>query len=80
MYEPFELPIDYKGEEQLFPAQLEQSGYTHRFRVHVNGQDIFFEPDEERNYRAVIDPEHLQKAPPIELLQAIATTLESLVK
>jgi len=35
-------------------AKLIVTGYTHKFGVDVNGQNIIFEPDEERNYRAVI--------------------------
>jgi RNase P/RNase MRP subunit p29 len=52
--EEFELPIEYKGEEQMFNAKLIVTGYTHKFSVEVDGQSILFEPDEERNYRAVI--------------------------
>lgn len=80
MDEPFELPVCYKNEEMLFPAELQQTGYTHRFRVDVYGQDVFFEPDEERNYRAVVDPEKISSKITVELLQAIAETIESLVK
>ena len=76
----FELPVQYNNQEFLFPAELQQSGYSHRFRVEVYGQDVFFEPDEERNYRALIDPEQMTTDISVELLQAIASTIESLVK
>lgn len=80
MDEMFELPVMYKNEELHFPAELQQTGYSHRFRVEVYGQDVFFEPDEERNYRALIDPEQMTKDISTELLQAVANTIESLVK
>ncbi len=80
MDEIFDLPVMYKNKEHLFPAELQQSGYSHRFRVEVYGRDVFFEPDEERNYRAVIDPENVSKELSVELLQAIAETIEILVK
>ena len=80
MDEMFELPVQYNNQEFLFPAELQQSGYSHRFRVEVYGQDVFFEPDEERNYRALIDPEQMTTDISVELLQAIASTIESLVK
>ncbi len=80
MDEPFELPVTFRDQEILFPAELQQSGYSHRFKVNVFGQDVFFEPDEERNYRALVDPETLTKDISPELLQAIAGTIESLVK
>lgn len=76
----FELPVIYKGKEESFPAQLQQVGYTHRFVVDVYGEEVFFEPDEERNYRAVVDPEKLQASVPIDLLKAIAESIEALVK
>jgi hypothetical protein len=80
MDEPFELPVIYNGEEKLFPAQLQQTGYTHRFVVDVYGQEVLFEPDEERNYRAMTDPEALTKDLNVDLLKAIAATIESLVR
>lgn len=80
MDDPFELPVMYRNQEIFFPAKLQQTGYSHRFCVEVYGQDVFFEPDEERNYRALIDPENVTKEISVELLQAIAATIESLVK
>ncbi len=48
-------------------------GYTHKFQVQVNGQDLLFEPDEERNYRAFVDPEQVENSNiDVELLKAIA--------
>lgn len=70
----------FNGEELLFPAELQQTGYTHRFCVNVYGQEVYFEPDEERNYRALIDPESVSGKISVDLLKAIAGTIESLVK
>jgi len=82
MDEQFELPVVYKGEQPLFKASLLVTGYTHKFSVDINGQDVIFEPDEERNYRAVIKyadiPNH--KKIDIELLRSIASALEKLGK
>ena len=51
-------------------------GFTHKFRVDVNGQVILFEPDEERNYRAVIDYADIDKNKNIDvgLLKEIVAT------
>jgi len=57
MEEEFELPINYKGQQLMLKASLQITGYTHKFNVDINGQIIVFEPDEERNYRAVINLE-----------------------
>ena len=48
----------------------------------VNGVIIFFEPDEERNFRAVIDPsiDHGNHRIDKELIQLIAEALEEMLK
>ena len=55
MNEIFQLPVLYNGEEQLLDAQLLQYGYVHKFALRLNGQLVLFEPDEEGQYRAMID-------------------------
>jgi hypothetical protein len=55
MEDTFDIPVTYKGKELLFKSQLLILGYTHKISVDVNGTEVLYEPDEERNYRAVID-------------------------
>lgn len=80
MFDLFELPVQYKGKEMLFPAELLPMGFTHKIKVNIEGTDILFEPDEERNYRAVITQPDLDKMPSFnkELLQLICQTLDEL--
>ncbi len=81
MNEPFELPVTYKDKELLFPARLLILGYTHKFQAQVNGVELLFEPDEERNYRAVVAPEQMESNKiDGELLKGIAATLEHIGK
>jgi hypothetical protein len=82
MYESFDLPVRVKGEELMLPARLVQYGYTHRFIVEVEGQEVAFEPDEERYYRALIDTNVMEqnKTLNIELLQAIAHSIETVIR
>ena len=82
MTQDFELPVNYRGEELLFPAALQASRFTHQILVDVYRMEIAFEPDEERNYRAMINPEHLEKNRKIEveLLKTIAEAIEAIVK
>ena len=82
MEEEFELPVKYKGEELMFNAKLIVTGYTHKFSVDVNGQIIIFEPDEERNYRAVTNYDDIgkNKVVDIELLKEITKAIESIVQ
>lgn len=53
MNEPFYITVLYKGKEINLPAQLELLGYTYRFHVTVEGEEILLEKDEEGDYRAI---------------------------
>jgi len=77
-----EIPVTYKGQELSFPGKLLLTGYTHKIQVEVDDQLIMFEPDEERNYRAILDAAQLQKNTRLDvaLLRAIATVIESVIK
>ena len=82
MDEQFELPVNYKGEQLMLKALLFKTGYTHKFIIDINGQAVIFEPDEERNYRAVLSYDEIgnEKNIDIELLKSIASAFENLVK
>ena len=80
MDESFELPVIYRGTECLFSTRLLQLGYTHKFQVVVDEMEIIFEPDEERAYRAIVDPESMSKHLDAGLLQAIAAAIENVLK
>lgn len=81
MEEQFELPIEYKGERLTLKASLQVTGYTHKFMVEVSGQDVIFEPDEERIYRAVIPYDEIatRKNMDVELLKSIAKAIKGIV-
>ena len=63
-----EVPVTYKNQELIFNAKFLQLGYSYKFEVDVNGI-IFFEPDEERNVRAIIDWIHQLIAGVINLIK-----------
>ncbi|TDE17189.1 hypothetical protein [Dyadobacter psychrotolerans] len=79
MEDSFLLDVNYKGEIREFEGQLVLQGYLHKIQIDVDGLIITFEPDEERNYRAVADPNEGVKVDK-ELIPAIAQRLESLLK
>ena len=81
MDDSFELTILYKEKEIIFPVKLLSYGYSYKLEVEIDDTKVLFEPDEERNYRAVL-PENAddQKPPDIELLKAIAGELEAAFK
>ena len=76
MAESFTLVVNYKGKEYHFESELRVYGYTHKIAINIDGEEILFEPDEERYYRAVI-PEGSKIEIDIGLIQAIAKELEA---
>ncbi|QNF32113.1 hypothetical protein HUW51_04980 [Adhaeribacter swui] len=80
--EYFAIPVTYKGEERDFTTRLLTSGYTHKLEVEIDGHLVSFEPDEDQNYRAVLNETQLNKNLKIDigLLQAIAQVIESTLK
>lgn len=79
--EVFMLPATFRGEELELQITLKPYGYTYRFEVNVNGIQVQFEPDEERNYRALVSPEQLEanrSKLDVALLQTIAQRLKAL--
>lgn len=81
MSEPIFITVPYGNAEKQFEIQLEVTGYTHRIKVMVNDVAVYFEPDEEKQYRAVVLYEHVDAGKKLDpgLLQAIAETLSSVL-
>ena len=77
-----EVPVTYKNQELIFNTKFIQFGYSYKFEVDVNGILVFFEPDEERNFRAIIDPtiDHGNHNIDKELIRLIAETLVEMLK
>ena len=76
MDETFTLVINYKGKEYQVEGELRIFGYTHKIAINFEGREILFEPDEERNYRAVMPRYDGSMAEiDIELVQAISKEL-----
>lgn len=82
MDEPFEIPVLYKGQELLFTAKLLTIGYLHKFLVDVDGQEVFFEPDDGGEYRAMMNPANLEEGQvvAVDLLKAIVAAIEDILK
>ena len=73
--EHFELPVTYNGEVIVFPSRLVRRGYSYAIYVTVYGNEVIFEPDEERNFRAIVDNPS-DSSIKREILQAITEALE----
>ncbi|WP_207534740.1 hypothetical protein [Desertivirga arenae] len=82
MEEGFKIPVIYKGQEREFEASLITTGYIHKFHVSIEGVGLYFEPDEERNYRAVLDEKAMEKQqrPNVELVRLTGLKIEELFK
>lgn len=81
MADTFDLVVMYKGVEHLFPAELRPFGFTYKIWVKVGEAELLFEPDEERNFRALLHNEiPFHSHPDPELVAAIATELETQLK
>jgi hypothetical protein len=82
MDEPFEIPVSYKGQELLVPARLLNVGYSHKFLVTINGQELFFEQDNNGKYRAMVNASNQVDVKNLDtdLLKAIAESIESILK
>ncbi len=70
----FELEVYHNNTQFLFPAQLIQMGYSYKIAVEVDGVKVLFEPDEERQFRALVEEKDRQSIH-VSLLQAIAIAL-----
>jgi hypothetical protein len=78
MAESFTLVVNYKGKEYQIESELRVFGYTHKIAINLEGEEILFEPDEERNYRTVIPGYEGSKTEmDMGLIQAITKELEA---
>ena len=80
MEEEIEIPVVYKNQQLFFKAKrLVLGSYTQKIQADVYGTEVFFEVDEERNYRAYIDPtnQHAIDKADKHPLQQIAEAIES---
>jgi hypothetical protein len=70
----FDVAVEFHGKHLSFPARLLMFGYSYKIEVEVNTIKVLFEPDEERNYRALVDESDRQTID-VELLGAVAAAL-----
>lgn len=78
----FELALNYKGKDLLLPVRLMNYGTSYKLEVEIDGTKVLFEPDEERNWRAMISYEDVQANKKMDtgLLELIARELDAILK
>lgn len=82
MEEPFVITVVHNGHTIDLDAQLVRMGYTYKFKVIVQGEEVFFEPDEEGSFRAVLPYNASEKAGKLieaGLLQTIADKIKEIL-
>ena len=52
--ETFDITINHRGVLRSFRGRFNTYGFSYRFIVEVNNIEVIYEPDEERNLRAVV--------------------------
>ena len=80
MDESFTITVYIDEQEYCFDARLVTIGYSHKVTVVINGIEVFYEPDEERRYRAIL---HDTQQASIqdkdkELIKAVGDKIESI--
>ncbi len=80
MGDSFSIDIDFNGKAYSFETRLEAVGYTYKFYIVANGAEVTFEPDEERNYRVIINVSDQSsiKDGDIELIKAVGAKIQSI--
>ena len=79
----FILSIDYKNDKRDYAARLLPQGYSYKIIVSIDDLEIYFEPDEERNFRVVSMPgQDEKKLDKIDknLLQALTQKIEEIIQ
>lgn len=81
MDQEFEIPLTYRGQELLVPAQLRVQGYSYRIETLVQGTALYFERDDAGDFRAIVPPETPAETrlPDTALVQAVAEALTALL-
>jgi hypothetical protein len=78
----FLLPVQYNGNEYELPVRILKFGYIVKLEVVIKNTIITFEPDEQRNWRAVMGFEDLINGKKVnkELLEVIAEKISEITK
>ena len=81
MHDLVDIPVWFNNTGFSFPARLLDYGNSYKLKVDIDGTKILFEPDEERNWRALAGYEELNdnKKISMELLQAIVSAIEKIM-
>jgi len=72
------IDIQYNGALLELPSELLLQGYTHKIKVMLGSNEVFFERDEEDNYRALLLPGQEKERIDMTLVSLIGKRIEEL--
>ncbi|MBS1667757.1 MAG: hypothetical protein JST58_10300 [Bacteroidetes bacterium] len=72
------IDIHYKGALLELPSELLLQGYTHKVKVMLGANEVFFEKDEEDNYRALLLPGQEKDRIDMTLVSLVGKRIEEL--
>ncbi len=80
MEDEFNIDLELDGRQYSFSVKLAKSGYSFKFHVLIDGIDVVYEPDEERNYRAILNESDSAsiKRNTVVLIKAVGEKIESI--
>jgi hypothetical protein len=78
--EQFDLNIEHRGVTKTFHGTFDKYGWSYRFTVDVDGTEVIYEPDEERNLRAIVPSAKQGDSKIKEWVELIGRELEGLLK
>ena len=75
-----DLTVEHRGVTKAFHINFRKYGWSYRFTTDVNGTEVIFEPDEERNLRAIVPTAQQDNSNVRELVPLIALELQKIFK
>jgi hypothetical protein len=73
------LQVQKQGQSYEIEVRLVSYAYTYRFVLQLEQIEIYFEPDEERNLRAIVPPDTQLSQHQKELLSLIGDQLQAIL-
>jgi hypothetical protein len=73
-----EIPVEVRGVERTFNAQVQAWRYGLRFLVDVDGVEVVLERDDAGEFRAILPEGFAGKAPDKEVIGALIEVLSAL--
>jgi hypothetical protein len=80
--EEFVVPVVINGKETEFNARLLRLGYVYKIEVDIDDSKLYFERDEDGQWRALLSQEDLERNKTIkkETVQAIIDCIDQISK